>query len=221
MERAHLFTLAGVTDPAGPAAPEPVPAPVLAILDALAPYPAYVLDEQWNVLGWNTSACCLLVDFAAVPPGQRNIMRLMFTNPQLRECMPDWDLDASLHVGMLRATLARHAGEPAWQRFLDEMREASPEFVEFWDRHELARPQTRRKRFQFPGIGIIRLESTSLWLSEQPGTRLNVHVPADNEAALALRRLVDSRSSGAGAAASGTTGQRPASSRLTAASRSR
>jgi transcriptional regulator with XRE-family HTH domain len=195
-ERAHLFTLAGVADPDPSVPEEPVGRAVLAMLEALTPNPAYVLSERWDVLAWNEGATALLLDFGAVPPARRNILRLIFTHPELRSRLPDWDLDAGRHVGMFRAAMAQHAGEPDWQRLLADLRAESPEFAAIWERHDLARPETRIKRFCLPAVGMLRLEATIMWLGERPGARLIVYVPADDETTLGLRRLVASGRSG-------------------------
>jgi hypothetical protein len=54
---------------------------VLAMLDALEPHPAYVLNTRLDMLAYNSASCRLLGDLDAVPASQRNVMRLAFTRP--------------------------------------------------------------------------------------------------------------------------------------------
>jgi hypothetical protein len=190
-ERTHLFTLAGVPDPVAPAETEPLAPAVHRILDALMPNPAYVLTERWDVLAWNPGAARLMVDFGAAPPARRNMARLMFGRPELRERLLDWDHDAARHVAMFRGMMAAHSGEPAFERLRDELYEESPEFRKMWDRHEVARPEQVVKRFRFPGIGTLRLQTTSMWLTDRPSARMIVYVAADDESVLGLRKLAD------------------------------
>jgi transcriptional regulator with XRE-family HTH domain len=189
-ERAHLFTLAEVLDPEAPPTEPPLPAAVQRMLDALMPNPAYVLSEKWDVLAWNQAATVLMVDFDALPCAERNLSLLLFTRPELRAKMLDWDRDARRLVATFRGMMAAHSGEPAFEQLAARLRAASPEFREFWERYEVARPAVSLKRFRFPGIGTLRLEALGLWLVDRPGARLVSYTPADEPSALGLRRLV-------------------------------
>ncbi len=48
-----------------------------------------------------------LVDYAALPAKQRNILRLRFCNPTVRTRQPNWENVARLAVGTFRADAAR------------------------------------------------------------------------------------------------------------------
>jgi transcriptional regulator with XRE-family HTH domain len=189
-ERAHLFTLAGARDTAPPVEERLLSPLVQRLLDQVMPFPGYVLSERWDVLAWNSAAARVLVDFGAVPASRRNMSRILFGDLALRERMLDWQVDVPRHVAMLRAASAAHNGEPAWERLLADLCAESPEFQEIWDRHEVASPEHKVKRFRFPEVGTLRLESTSMWLAERSSTRVIVYVPADDESAQGLRRLV-------------------------------
>jgi transcriptional regulator with XRE-family HTH domain len=191
-ERDHLFTLAEVLDPEAPPTEPPLPAAVQRMLDALMPNPSYVLSEKWDLLAWNQGAVALMLDFGALPVADRNLSLLLFTRRELRARMLDWDRDARRHVAILRGAMAAHAGEPAFERLAARLRAESVEFREFWERHEVARPAVRLKRFRIPGIGILRLDALGLWLVDRPGARMVSYTPADEPAALGLRRLVPS-----------------------------
>ena len=52
------------------------------LMDAMDGVPAYVLGRRLDVLGWNRLARALLGDFAALPPQERNMVRLVFLDPQ-------------------------------------------------------------------------------------------------------------------------------------------
>src|SRR6187402_568560 len=47
------------------------------LLDMLEVSPAIVRTATWEVLAWNEPAAAVLTDYAALPPGQRNILRLI------------------------------------------------------------------------------------------------------------------------------------------------
>jgi hypothetical protein len=59
--------------------------PVLHLLDRLDDTPALVCDATYDVLAWNAMAATLIVDFSALPPGERNVIWRFFTDPNARD----------------------------------------------------------------------------------------------------------------------------------------
>jgi hypothetical protein len=55
-----------------------------------------------------------------------------------RAAMVDWADTTRRMVAEYRAAMAGHVAEPAWKCLVTRLAEASPEFVEIWDRHEMA-----------------------------------------------------------------------------------
>lgn len=90
-ERRHLFLLAHERLSAEPGKTWCVVPPlVLQLMRDLEPYLAYVLNLRWDVLAFNEPAD-RMYGFGSQPPGQRNLMWLLFTAPALRECIKDWE----------------------------------------------------------------------------------------------------------------------------------
>ena len=54
------------------------------VLDALELSPAIVKTPTWDVVAWNRAATVVLTDYSAIPPGQRNILRLVFRDSRVR-----------------------------------------------------------------------------------------------------------------------------------------
>jgi transcriptional regulator with XRE-family HTH domain len=189
-ERAHLFALAAVPDPDLPTEPEDVPASVRALLAQLDPLPAHVATARYDVLAWNDGYAAVMGDLSTLPCDRRNALLLLFFEPAWRAMLLDRPRDLGHLVAQFRANMASHVGEPAWTSLVAEL-EASEEFRELWARHEVGGPATKRKRYLHPVGGLIELESTSLWLADQPGARLVVGVPVDEAAREALELLVE------------------------------
>jgi hypothetical protein len=103
--------------------------------------------------------------------------------------MLDWDTTVPRMVASFRAAMAKHMGEPAWKCFLSRMLAASPEFGEIWERHEVAPMQRITKRMLAPSVGVLHLESTSLWLAESVGIRLVTYTPLDDDSRRRLEQL--------------------------------
>lgn len=189
-ERAHLFTLAGHADSAGAPVPDAVPGPVRAMLDALDPTPARVTNARWDVLAYNRAEAEVMGDYALRPPEERNIIWLLFCDAQLRERLACWADDAGYMIALLRAGMADHVGEPAWQDLVATLSERSPDFARMWARHDVTGPALRIKEIAHPTAGPLRLETASLLLADRPGLRMTVHTPADDATRTALRALV-------------------------------
>ncbi|MER6302614.1 helix-turn-helix transcriptional regulator [Kitasatospora sp. NPDC001539] len=186
-ERAHLFTLAGAEDPAPiPECPSVTPS-VRLVLDQLSPYPAVVLNARYDVLACNAQYTGFVGVLDDLPPEDRNLMWLAFTDSRFREVLIDYRTERLGMVARYRAAMADHSAEPAWKALLCRLRKASPDFEEEWQRHEVMRPGNGIKRFQVPGVGLLRCEYTNFWLGPRLGTRMVTYTPLDDE----TRALMD------------------------------
>jgi hypothetical protein len=190
-ERGHLFTLAG--SPLTAVGPDcmPVSGAVRQLLTKLDPYPACVTNGRYDLLAYNRAYTVLIGDLDALPFDQRNTLWLAFTSPTMKSALSDWDLAVRRMVGQYRAAMADHVGEPAWKCMVNRLQEASPEFAELWQRHDVAAPENLTKRFRHPQLGPLQFSYTNLWLSQRIGVRLVAYTPDDPETDLALTANAD------------------------------
>jgi transcriptional regulator with XRE-family HTH domain len=90
-EREHLFILGlGRPPEARYRGAEGVTPRLQRVLDALSPSPALVKTAIWDVVAWNDAAAALLTDYAKLPPDQRNILRMMFSDARVQAAQDDW-----------------------------------------------------------------------------------------------------------------------------------
>ena len=61
-----------------------------------------VVYRRMDVLAWNRGAAALLTDFGALPPRDRNLVRLMFLDNAFRSLYADWPRAARDCVAVLR-----------------------------------------------------------------------------------------------------------------------
>ncbi|BDH03920.1 helix-turn-helix transcriptional regulator [Streptomyces seoulensis] len=187
-ERAHLFRLAGATDPT-PAAVCPSITPALrATLRQMEPFPAAVQNSRYDILAYNRTYARLLCDMDAVAPEDRNCVLLAYSNPQWRASIVHLDEALRLMAARLRASMAGHLGEPAWKMLLKRL-QAYPEFRENWERYEVVGSRSKTKEFLHPRVGLLTLEHTDLWLSPDPGPRIVIYPPKNEESRERLERL--------------------------------
>ncbi|MGB8649892.1 MAG: helix-turn-helix transcriptional regulator [Mycobacteriales bacterium] len=188
-EHAHLMALAGVPDPTPLKTCPTVTPGVRSVLAALDPAPAVIHNARRDLLAHNEAYARIWPELADVPAEDRNLLVLVFTYPGWRRCMPDWDDAAPRLVAQFRAAMAEHVTEPAWKDLLRRLREESPEFAAYWERHEVLGPEPGHKRFVHPAVGLLCLDFTHLWLDQRVGTRMTVYTPADDDTKAALDRL--------------------------------
>ncbi|MEU6816961.1 helix-turn-helix transcriptional regulator [Streptomyces sp. NPDC046860] len=187
-ERAHLFRLAGATDPT-PAAVCPSITPALrATLRQMEPFPAAVQNSRYDILAYNRTYARLLCDMDAIAPEDRNCVLLAYSNPEWRSSIVHLDETLRLMAARLRASLAGHLGEPAWKMLLKRL-QAYPEFREHWERYEVVGNRSKTKEFLNPHVGLLTLEHTDLWLSPDQGPRIVIYPPRNEESRERLEKL--------------------------------
>lgn len=189
LERNHLYTLAGIA--LGPAKGEcsALPESVHKMLAQVSPYPAVVLNSRYDVLAFNSAYCKVIIDMEAVPLEERNLLWLSFISDEWRCSFVDADSIMLHMVAGYRAALAEHLGEPAWQDLTERLLANSPGFAKLWDRYEVAAPSGRIKVLDNAEVGLIRIDSVNLWLSQLGQVRTTVYTPADEESEAKLRTL--------------------------------
>ncbi|MFD7585926.1 helix-turn-helix transcriptional regulator [Kitasatospora sp. NPDC059811] len=186
-ERAHLFTLAGAEDPAPVKECPSVTPSVRLVLEQMAPYPAVAVNTRYDVLAYNAQYTAIVGDLSELPPEDRNLIWLAFAPSRFREVLIDYRTERLGMVARFRAAMADHSAEPAWKALLARLLKTSPDFAEVWQRHEVMGPSNGIKRFQVPGVGLLRCEYTSFWLGPRLGTRMITYTPLDED----TRALMD------------------------------
>jgi transcriptional regulator with XRE-family HTH domain len=107
------------------------------VLDALEPSPALIRTATWDVVAWNHAAAATLVDYGALPPEQRNILRSVFCDPRVRAAQTDWETTARFVVGAFRVDAARAGATSQVAALVEELCQVSPEFAAMWRDHDV------------------------------------------------------------------------------------
>ena len=106
----------------------------------------------------------------------------MGANPPLFEVPPG-------AVGQLRVAYAKHAGDPAWTRFIRRIEAESPKFAQNWAAQDVAPPGSYSKALRHPGLGEFMAVTTTFAVQSIPGTRMTVYTPADPVSRITMERL--------------------------------
>jgi transcriptional regulator with XRE-family HTH domain len=190
-ERSHLFRLAGLRFGPAPGACTALPATVQKTLDAVAPYPAIVLNERYDILAFNDAYSRVVLDLDQIPVEERNLLWLNFVSDDWKCSFVDGESTKHHMVATFRAASADHLGEAMWQELIQGLLSSSQAFAELWERYDVAAPSTRTKLLESAELGILRIEPINLWLSPIGPLRATVYTALDEETEAKLRLLVE------------------------------
>ena len=175
-ERDHLFLLGGSLAPEDQME-EDIDSPLKLLLDHLGSAPAYVTGRRWDILAWNRAAAEVFADFDEVPVRDRNALLLIFTHKYTKPRLIDSSFNASHYVAQFRADATRYAGDPAFEELIDRLLEESPQFREWWPRHEVAGTRQGVIQLDHPTAGLLSFEYATLMTAQAPHLRLQVFTP--------------------------------------------
>jgi transcriptional regulator with XRE-family HTH domain len=179
--REHLYRLAEATPLRVQAYSDLLPAAVHDVLASLDPVPASLMNSRFDIIKSNDAYQDLFRDWHALPCVHRNTLWCCVTESQARRLFINYDEEIAYMVARFRAAYALHVGEPEWEEDIRRLTAISPEFVQLWDRHEVAGPQLRTRRFRHPVAGLLTFTATEFDVPTSPDIRMVVHSPQDEQ----------------------------------------
>ncbi|MBI1220178.1 MAG: helix-turn-helix domain-containing protein [Rhodobacteraceae bacterium] len=163
------------------------------VLDAMPTSPAIIKTATWDVVAWNAAAATVLTDYSQLPPTQRNILRLMFSDSRVRAAQEDWLGVARFAVGAFRADATRAGASAEITQLVEELSRMSPEFEALWRANDIASHGEGIKRLRHPEIGLLELEFSTFAVEGRPDLTMLVYNPATSETAARIRSLITAR----------------------------
>lgn len=192
-ESDHLHVLAGVAPIRTRLHRRDVRPSILALLDRLPQTAGLVMSAAFEVLAWNDLAAALMEDFAELAPKERNLARRAFLPSERDEETLYGISDAAEFrhqvVMELRATLARYPTDPTVTGLVEELGDASPDFVRLWERHDVQAAPMLTKTFRHPAVGEITVDCDSLALTDRDQHMVLYSAPQGSPSAEALALL--------------------------------
>ncbi|MFE0102966.1 helix-turn-helix transcriptional regulator [Streptomyces sp. NPDC059009] len=189
-EREHLYHLAEV--PCAPllgAPTQKVGPEIQGVLDALDPHPAVVYNTRYDVLATNPAYRDLFAVQPAELMGVPNVLWSLFTVPEPVCPLVFRDAELPMMVATLRSAYGRHVGEPAWERFIEQLSTASAYFAELWESGDVTPPGARVKTFRHQAVGELRMTSVSLSIDGLQECRIVTYTPDDFESRERMAKL--------------------------------
>jgi transcriptional regulator with XRE-family HTH domain len=192
-DRAYLETLAEVaraTRRRASARPDVADA-LRQLLEDMHDIPAMVVYRRMHVLAWNVGAAALLTDFGALPPQERNLVRLMFLDEGFRALYADWPQAARDCVAILRMEAGLHPDDPDLIALVGELSIRDEDFRAWWTTHPVHGLGPVTRTFHHPVAGTLTLDVHQL--SINPDVLIAAYTaPRDSPSREALRVLLQS-----------------------------
>ncbi|OON41477.1 transcriptional regulator [Izhakiella australiensis] len=189
IEREHLFLLAQNRLPQIRHAQTQAISPRLQrILDALTFCPALVKNATWDIVGWNQAASVVLANYESMAPRDRNLLRMMFTDPEKKARVPHWPQIVRFLVATLRRDTARNGIDA--QPLVDELSAVSEEFRQLWHQHDVESFGEGTKEIWHAQCGPLKLEYATFAIDRQPDLGLMIYQPAGDEDLKKIQQLL-------------------------------
>ena len=192
----HLIALGQPSPPTAAVAtigPDDVPSSLRRLIDAFEPAPAYVLGPRWEFAAWNAAQARLYPAIDSLADDDRNLLWVLFADQYTRDLIVDWDIHARQALAEFRASTTALRDDPALVALVDRLTATSPEFETWWPEHDVARFETRLRRFNHPTAGLLTFEYQLLSPAEWPSLTVAVQLPVpgdDSAQRLAVRHHV-------------------------------
>jgi transcriptional regulator with XRE-family HTH domain len=164
---------------------------LLAVLEGLAPHPAYIVNRYAQVVASNDPARRLLGPFDPADDWGGSLIARLFLDPLWRERFIDWSIVARSAVAQFRLATVTMADDPVLVAVIAQLQSASPEFAACWSDHELAEPPIWQKSVRHPFAGKMRFNFATLRPGGPDGDfSLSVYTPADKASRAGLAKLL-------------------------------
>lgn len=194
-EREHLYRLAGELPPTGELAPCPeLHEHVRDLLTALEPNPALLLDQHWDIMGWNRAEAALITDFGAFPVCQRNLVWLVMAWAPFRDLLPNWEQQAISLLAQFRAAADEHPADPRFTEIINDLGATGADFARLWARHDIDTFRLATKYVDHPTLGRAVFRQVKLAVVDDPNVYLVIRYPHDQKTAERLPQLLRNHS---------------------------
>lgn len=177
-ERMHLYTLARQPLPANIPFYQGSVSPTLQhVLDQLTLCPSFVMDQRWNVIGWNKAACLVFGEFSNLNVRQKNMVWMMFTSAYYKKLFVDWGFHAQGMLARFRSACGQYIEDPWLLEFIQDLKRESKEFDVWWSLHDVQSNSEINKKLSHPIAGTLAFEFSSFDVSDHSSLKMIVNTP--------------------------------------------
>lgn len=111
-------------------------------------------------------------------PEQRNILRILFGDPRVKEHMVNWLQDATFAVAAFRSEVMRAGAMDSVQPLIDELCQSSSEFNTIWKNYDVQQYGEGIKHTRLPLVGECNFEYSSFAVDGRADLGLVIYTPS-------------------------------------------
>ncbi|MFC5338232.1 helix-turn-helix transcriptional regulator [Leucobacter denitrificans] len=175
-ETEYVFALAVPGANSNQLEPAPTPDHLTRLVRAL-PFPAFVIAGDWTIVAWNARYEWLYESISAILDVDRNLLKLIYTDPKLKEMLPDWQRDSRRFLAEFRADSGVRLSSERHREVVQGLIEESPDFRAQWAEHSVERFKSRLRTFVHPQEGELVFEHHRLVPSDASDLHVIMYVP--------------------------------------------
>ncbi|GAA4708540.1 helix-turn-helix transcriptional regulator [Promicromonospora umidemergens] len=173
---------------------QPVDTALTRLMDSWPGAACFVLDPLLDIVAMNQLATTLFRPFTAT----RNLVEMVFLDPEGRTFYADWGRAATGCVANLRASSGLYADTARRHELVDQLSTGSTAFAELWAAHDVEPKTHDQKALRHPDVGEFTIAFDALEVSALPGHQLVVYRAEPASAGeRALRTLSEASTSSA------------------------
>ncbi|RKN79040.1 helix-turn-helix transcriptional regulator [Paenibacillus ginsengarvi] len=195
-ERDYMLALAleqtTAAAPAPDTAVDKMPEALERIIGELRGCPVIVSDRKLGIVGWNKAAAAVFMDFAQVPPEERNMIWLLFTRKELRTLAANWEQFVRGFLAIFRYYYGKYVGDAWYGEFIQRLSSFNADFRTLWDINDVSPAPEVSIEFRHAKAGKMLFDLTSMQVQGQTDLRCSVYTPSPgSETEAKLKRLMD------------------------------
>lgn len=150
-ERLHLMELWNPNEPDAVSSANTALNPQWRNIIEQLPYPSFISNDRCEVLAWNREANETIADFSSMSDSERNMIRLLFFDAELRRRLINWEEFAMYSVAVFRTYYDKHRDDPWFENMVKRLCEESTEFESMWKLHNIQLKKVSRVSYRLAG----------------------------------------------------------------------
>lgn len=146
-----------------------------ALVDALLPHPAHLMDPVADLLAWNRSYSRLFTDPARLAPEHRNGLWIQLMCDEVRTRLDNWERQTQHTIARFRAEAGKYPGDTRFGEVIEMLDAGSELFRRVWGRHEVHGFAAHLETIRHPDVGAVNARIVQLRPLDHPNLTLMVH----------------------------------------------
>lgn len=143
-------------------------------------YPSFISNEDTGVItAWNRSAELVIADFGRIPEEERNLVHLIFLNPDYQRRLENWEALARYSAAFMRANFERYKENPVFMGRIERLLQDSGDFARLWGLFEIKQKRVTQAAYVLPDGQRMEFEiHSAAAIDNDPNMHWCIFIPA-------------------------------------------